>query len=109
MWFRCEQNYGTMGLDLTDSGGQGGDLNSSREALEGSLKHWLGWENDSFGLLLVCLGGLNLWEATLHNATAFSLLCKVKLYHGLHNVMVWFDFVCSFHTSHGVCVDFVGT
>ena len=77
--------------------------------MEGSFKNWLGWENDSFGLLLVCLGGLNLSEATFHNATAFSLLCMVKLYRGLHNVMVWFDFVCSLHTSHRVCADFVGT
>ena len=83
MWFHRERNYGTMGLDLMDSGGQGGDLNASRKALEGRFKHWLGWENDSFGLLLVFLGGLNLSEAMLHNATAFSLLCKVKLYRPL--------------------------
>ena len=93
-----------VGLDLIDNGGEGGDFNASREEREGSLKSCLGWENDSFGLLLVCLGGLNLSEATLHNATAVLLLCKVKLYRGLHNVMVWFDFVCILHTSHGVCV-----
>ena len=83
MWFRHDRNYGTMGLDLMDSGGQCGDFNASREALEGSFKHWLGCENNSFGILFVCLGGLNLSEPTLHNATAFSLLCKVKLYRGL--------------------------
>ena len=33
MGFHHERNYGTMGLDLMDSGGQGGDFNASREAL----------------------------------------------------------------------------
>ena len=48
-----EQNYRAMGFNLMDSGGQGGDFKYSREAWEGSLKHWLGLKNDSFGFFLV--------------------------------------------------------
>ena len=47
-----------MGFDFVDSGGQGGDLNASREAWPFVLKCWLGSSCVSFGHLLVCLGCL---------------------------------------------------
>ena len=56
----CELDYSYVGFYFIDSGGQGGTLIAFGEVWERSLKHGLGLKNDSFGLSMVCLGGLKL-------------------------------------------------
>ena len=73
-----------------DSDGQSGDFNTSREVWVGSLKHWLGLENDSFGSLLVLVWVVSCSQGLCYaNSTAFPLLHKVSYNRGLYTIMVW--------------------
>ena len=73
MEFPCELDYSSMGFDFVGSGGHGGALNASREALERNLKHGLGMEHESFGIFLGYLGGLKILGAMLRIATVCPL------------------------------------
>ena len=84
MGFHRERNYGTMGLYLMDNGGHGGKFNAYREAWEGSLKHWLGLETDSFGSLLVLV-----WVVLIFRELCCAISISLPLCHKVGCIMVY--------------------